>query len=213
MSPRIDWLAVLLLSAALGGCHKRSEQPAAGEGAALRTPTESAKPVASSQVEAATSAGDHRETGAREAVGRLKRALKQALQKALPGGFDAAVAACQLQAPEVAAAVSTGDITVGRATDRPRNPHNALAPWMKPLMERFRQPKAEAGTHETLTLPDGRLAYAEPIRVKPLCVMCHGQSLTEPVRAALAQRYPDDKAAGYAVGDLRGIFWAKVKGK
>ena len=202
---RIHCLQLVLLSIALGGCDKRTTTPA--------TQTESAEVPGTPAARTAKATPDDRETRARESVGRLKRALKRALQKALPGGFDAAVAACQLKAPAVAAAVSTGDITVGRATDRPRNPHNALAPWMKPLMERFRQPKAEAGTHETLTLPDGRLAYAEPIRVKPLCVMCHGQSLTEPVRAALAQRYPDDKAAGYAVGDLRGIFWATVKGK
>lgn len=29
--------------------------------------------------------------------------------------------------------------------------------------------------------------------------------------AALAARYPDDAATGYALGDLRGVLWAEVK--
>jgi hypothetical protein len=41
---------------------------------------------------------------------------------------------------------------------------------------------------------------------------CHGpeEALQPEVRAALDQRYPEDRATGYAAGDLRGAFWAEV---
>lgn len=41
---------------------------------------------------------------------------------------------------------------------------------------------------------------------------CHGpgNSIPDTVRAMLAARYPDDRATGYAVGDLRGAISVQV---
>ena len=43
-----------------------------------------------------------------------------------------------------------------------------------------------------------------------LCVTCHGESLAPDVQERLAERYPTDRATGYRVGDLRGVFWAEL---
>jgi len=50
-----------------------------------------------------------------------------------------------------------------------------------------------------------------PAEGEGACLTCHGptESIPEDVRAALRERYPDDKATGYAVGDLRGALWAE----
>jgi len=44
------------------------------------------------------------------------------------------------------------------------------------------------------------------------CVVCHGDpaQIPDAVLAALAARYPDDRATGFAEGDLRGWFWVEV---
>jgi hypothetical protein len=42
-----------------------------------------------------------------------------------------------------------------------------------------------------------------------VCLTCHG-SVGSDVAAALRERYPDDRATGYALGDFRGIAWAEV---
>ena len=51
-----------------------------------------------------------------------------------------------------------------------------------------------------------------PIPLQPQCVVCHGkpEQLAEGVAAALAKRYPDDAATGFAPGELRGWFWVEV---
>ena len=45
------------------------------------------------------------------------------------------------------------------------------------------------------------------------CLACHGapEQIPAEVAAILAERYPDDQATGYAVGDLRGALWAEVR--
>ncbi len=54
--------------------------------------------------------------------------------------------------------------------------------------------------------------HAAPIPVEGPCLTCHGarESLAPELRQALARRYPEDAAVGYAVGDLRGLVWAEV---
>ena len=60
--------------------------------------------------------------------------------------------------------------------------------------------------------PEARLGALFPIRLQPQCVQCHGkpEELSTEVRAALLDRYPDDRATGFAAGDLRGWFWVEV---
>ena len=52
-----------------------------------------------------------------------------------------------------------------------------------------------------------------PIRLQPQCTMCHGPAaaIADEVRAEIAASYPDDRATGFATGDLRGWFWVEVR--
>ena len=52
----------------------------------------------------------------------------------------------------------------------------------------------------------------KPIAVAPPCLACHGatEQLSEEVQTYLTEHYPNDQAVGYAVGDLRGVFWAEA---
>jgi len=142
-------------------------------------------------------------------VAPLKRDLLSALQDALArGGPEEAIDVCRLRAPEIAARASGPGVRVGRTSDRLRNPANAPAPWMRPLLEAYRADPQDRAPR-VVRLPDGRVGYAEPIVVQPLCLACHGEALTPALRARLAARYPEDRATGYRAGDFRGLVYAE----
>ena len=58
-------------------------------------------------------------------------------------------------------------------------------------------------------LPDNRWGYVEPITVQPLCLACHGSEIVPDVADRISELYPEDRATGFAVGDLRGVFWVE----
>ncbi len=142
----------------------------------------------------------------------LLRPFKQQLQSALREGLERgpaeAIAACRTKAPEIAASLSQGGVRVGRASHRLRNPANAPPAWVEPLLDGYRaDPSLRAG--RAVRLDEHRRGYVEPIFVQPLCLTCHGEDLSEPISSRLAELYPEDRAVGYRVGDLRGVFWVE----
>lgn len=147
---------------------------------------------------------------ARAALAPLKRGLMATLSAAMKNGPESAVDACRLAAPGIAEAAATPRYTVGRTSERLRNPANAAADWMRPLLDRYaRSPELSAGT--VVALEGGAVGYVEPIRVKPLCTTCHGTSVDPDLLDHIRERYPDDRATGYAEGDLRGLFWVVAR--
>jgi len=138
----------------------------------------------------------------------FKRQLQQALKTGMADGPVAAVNICHLQAPAIAESFNAKNIYVGRSSHRLRNPANAPAPWMSALINNYldapeeRQPVA-------LRLKSGRIGYAEPILTQAVCLNCHGENIAPEVIVQLAEFYPADRATGFQVGELRGIFWAE----
>ncbi len=186
-------LSVLLSIPLLIGCPQQSEPvPPSGDtasadsGVALASPSGKAKAAA-------------------KALGtQLKARLKAAIEK---GGLSGGVSACKTAAPEIAGSVSSEQaLKIGRTSFKLRNPKNAPPAWAKEHVDaRVTEPRfieAEDGTFRALL----------PIKVGALCVGCHGPSdvLTPELKATLAKDYPDDKAIGFKVGELRGYFWVVV---
>jgi hypothetical protein len=145
----------------------------------------------------------------------LRGALRARMQQDGPLG---AIDFCRLQAPQIAAEVSAKHgIAVGRTALRLRNPANAPRDWQLPVLEDF-QARFEAGTPAgdlamamTDGLPDGvALRAMRGIPTEPACQLCHGVVLAPTIAEAIAGRYPDDRATGFAIGDLRGAIWAEV---
>lgn len=136
----------------------------------------------------------------------FKRDLQQALQRGLAEGPVQAVAACQLRAPEIANALSRDDIRVGRSSHRLRNPSNAPPDWARPILDAYvASPSGRAA--RAVRLPSNRVGYVEPILLQPLCLTCHGEVLAPDVASRINELYPEDRAVGFEVGDLRGVFW------
>lgn len=149
-----------------------------------------------------------------KAAKRLGVGLKTRLVAAMgEGGPARAVTVCSEEAAGIAATVreETG-VRVGRSSLRLRNPDNAGPDWVMAWLRETGERSAE-GLSAHREEHDGEARFLAPIAVEPVCVTCHGprEGLPEEVRALLTERYPDDRAVGYAVGDLRGVVWAAAE--
>ena len=138
---------------------------------------------------------------------RLKTRLIETMQSEGP---VAAIEVCNVEAPQIASAVSSeSGLDVGRTSLQVRNPANAPDPRERDVLERWAAavaagtPPAELPVH---TEAGEDFLWMKPIVVEGPCLACHGTTIPQPVAEAIAARYPADQATGYAIGDLRGAF-------
>lgn len=138
--------------------------------------------------------------------GRLQNALQEALRAQ---GVVGAIAACRDLAPQISAELSRqSGASIGRTSDRIRNPLNAPDAWQVPVLASFAEQLADqpGSVPEYFEADAGGARYMRAIPLAPLCETCHGKRLAPSVAAAIAADYPHDLATGYSVGDLRGAF-------
>lgn len=148
-----------------------------------------------------------KERGA-ELLQPLKKELMGALKQGLKESPAGAVDICHAQAPGIPESAAPEGVELGRTSHKLRNPDNAPTDWQRELVRYYRH--HDDRSPKSRQLDNGRVAYAEPIEVKPLCMTCHGprEQIPEEVRIKLDAKYPEDEATGFQVGDFRGIFWA-----
>lgn len=144
------------------------------------------------------------------AAQNLIRTFTEALQRELAAGIKAggpahAIGICSERAPSIAGKLSTEGLTVRRIGTRVRN-----ATTNRPTEE-----EARILSELTVAAPTfsgqvaGKEVFMQAIFInKPVCLTCHGtdDEIAEETRAELTKRYPQDKAVGYKLGDLRGAF-------
>ncbi|MDD5564919.1 MAG: DUF3365 domain-containing protein [Thermoanaerobaculaceae bacterium] len=145
-----------------------------------------------------------------ELLGRLRTELDA-------GGPAKAIAVCSEVAPAIAARLSRDGLTVRRVGTRVRNPANTPDPFEAAVLARWQEalgrgvaPKEDAAWVEAGGVRT--LRVMRPITTGKLCLACHGPAATlaPAVRAALAERYPSDRATGYREGELRGAVSVTV---
>ena len=115
---------------------------------------------------------------------------------------------CQIKAPEIAESLSRDGVQMGRSSHRLRNPANVSPEWVSPILEAYVSAQTDREPR-IVELPGSRAGYVEPILLQPLCLTCHGDTLTTDVASRIEQLYPDDNATGFEVGDFRGVFWVE----
>lgn len=142
----------------------------------------------------------------------FKQQLKGELMEGMKKGTANAIDVCAIKAPEIANAVGSETVTVGRTSHKLRNPANAPREWVKPLLDAYTANPQDL-TPRVVQLENGYVGYVEPITVGPMCLACHGSSIAESTKAAIAAKYPDDEAVGFENGDFRGLFWVEFATK
>lgn len=102
-------------------------------------------------------------------------------------------------------------VHISRVSHRNRNPSNAANDRESELIEKYLAQLQGGVTLEPVIVSDrGKYVYYSPILITvPACLKCHGNpgSDIEPaVAEVLRERYPADKATGFGLGELRGMF-------
>ncbi len=134
--------------------------------------------------------------------------LKAAMQR---GGVEEAVGYCNVNAlPLTDSIANRYNATIKRATDKPRNPANAVTAVEKKYMEQFRAEIAQEGkVNPVVTEIGDSVHFFAPIAIEAFCLTCHGVKgdvLTEENYAIIQSKYPEDKAINYQADDLRGVW-------
>jgi hypothetical protein len=153
---------------------------------------------------------------AKRIVKEFASRLQSELQKAIrAGGPVKAIEVCQRKVPAIARDLSdkTG-WDVGRTSLKVRNPKlDAPDTWEEQVLRKFEARKAagedvQAMAYAEIVNKGGRKHYRfmKAIPTGPLCLACHGTSVTPEVAASLHNLYPNDLATGYEFGDIRGAF-------
>ncbi len=148
---------------------------------------------------------------ARQAANTLQKQLGGRLKAALAeGGLKQGIEVCALEAPHIAAEVSSQfGKTVGRTALRVRNPNNRATSEQEAVLKQFQQSIEQqlnpAELEHFAVLDNGQKLYMRPIVMQGICLACHGE-LNHNLRANVNQYYPEDQATGFALGELRGAF-------
>lgn len=153
-----------------------------------------------------------------EIVASAQKELSAKLKEALDsGGPIAALETCSVEALTITRQIADRyGVTVRRATLKPRNPYNTANDLERTVLLEMEQMLRDRETVDTVTVTsDGIVNVFYPIRIveKP-CMACHGTvgtQISETTASVIAERYPDDKATGYAPGQLRGAWVISYK--
>jgi hypothetical protein len=150
----------------------------------------------------------------RELISQFSNQLKTELTAAIKdGGPQNAISKCNLKAPEISSKLSRDGWSIRRTSLKIRNPDNSPDDFEKKILNEFEE-KISAG-HDINKLAYYKLTevgtqsefrYIKAIPVGELCLQCHGEYLSEPVKLKLNALYPDDQAINFKVDDIRGAF-------
>jgi hypothetical protein len=147
---------------------------------------------------------------AEKLIDQFSTELRSELMAAIKqGGAANAVTVCAEIAPKLGKQYAGEGWTIRRATMQPRNNGNYAREGEAHFLEQFQ--KDSSLTHQAIwdTAPGKRTyRYFRPIYMQQMCTTCHGDlaQMDPAVIAALDKKYPDDRASGYKVGALRGMF-------
>jgi hypothetical protein len=138
----------------------------------------------------------------------LSGALSEKLQS---GGVPEAITYCNVNAyPLTDSIAALHNVTVKRASDKARNQSNLPSSFEAEVLAQY-QNDISSGEQLKPVLKEvnGEVYFMAPIRIKPLCLTCHGTpevNISTDNLALIREKYPKDKAINYAEGDLRGIW-------
>jgi len=141
----------------------------------------------------------------------LKGTLTQEMKAKGP---VAAINVCNHKAEQIARNFSFAGWTTGRTALKLRNTmQNTPDEWETAVLKMFEKKLAEGADPKTLTKAEivtenGRkvFRFMKAIPVGKPCLTCHGENIKPEVRDAIEALYPNDKATGFKLGQLRGAF-------
>lgn len=128
-------------------------------------------------------------------------------------GFVEAVDFCNENAVKLTNSIADDSFEITRLSTKNRNPNNHISTEMdrKAWNEISFLMSDESKPKKHILLQDGnKIHYYKAIPLgMPTCLVCHGNKQNEiptDVQQIIAEKYPNDKAVGYQMGELRGLW-------
>lgn len=144
--------------------------------------------------------------------GKLLTTLMDELQTEIrENGIPGAINYCSLYAIALTDSISRMEqVDLSRVSHRFRNPANAADEKEIEMIEKYivQQRAGEELLPQIVTRNGQKIYYGPIVLASPLCLSCHGpyESIDPDVRNALNERYPDDRAVDFSLGEIRGMF-------
>lgn len=137
-------------------------------------------------------------------LSNVSEAMKQ-------GGTLYAVEFCNLEASDITDSLNNEyNCTISRVSAKNRNPGNALeTETEKQLWEYFLSVHDTKMVHDTVIVKEDQAVYYKPIlTAMQTCLQCHGpvEEIAPATYSKIKKLYPEDKAVGYELNELRGLW-------
>ncbi len=144
------------------------------------------------------------------AAGELKKTLIGELKAKMSEGPIGAVEFCSKNAMNITDSVAKKHgLNIKRVSEKNRNSKNIVDESDKKALIQFADAIAKNKKPQDSIIVDGK--YYEPMLTNEMCAVCHGKEndMSKDVKEKIKQVYPNDKAVGYGVGELRGaiVVW------
>ena len=137
-------------------------------------------------------------------------------KKYAEGGYSAAAKFCSMNAYPLTDSLATEyKVFLQRVSNKNRNPNNTPSEVEKQVLDSYEYSVEQGdalGSNVQFIRPGDTILYNKPIRIPAeICLNCHGNpsQISDDVKTILKADYPNDKATGYKVGDLRGMWSLK----
>ena len=143
-----------------------------------------------------------------------KKTLGKNLQNAMMnGGVENAISYCNLNAmPLVDSLSRTFEAKIRRVSMKPRNSDDYPDDLENSILEAYDYQWKDSIELKTnvQSIDGGSYLFTKPIFIdNGLCLNCHGSKsngLSQQTHDFIKSKYPLDKAIGYSIGDLRGMW-------
>ena len=159
-----------------------------------------------------------------EAKGLLKETSKQYKNTLIQGlqhnNLIKALKYCNKEVKQLISKDNEKGFAIKRVSLRPRNKNNYPNLYEKEILEKFN--KLSLKDNKKLVLEhseiikdknNNKFVYVKAIRIKEVCLNCHGSNINDDLKKEIEKLYPDDKAINYKLNDIRGAFvmYRKIK--
>lgn len=157
----------------------------------------------------------------RAATKELLSTLRRTLENHLAAGDTPhAVDICADTAQALSESIASKHaLEIRRISDRWRNPLDEPDPFENSVLLQFAAAMRDTALTDAteavhIVAENGKrvFRYLKPIRLQEMCTACHGDParMSPAVVEIIKARYPDDRATGYAPGDLRGAVSVRL---
>jgi nitrate reductase cytochrome c-type subunit len=100
--------------------------------------------------------------------------------------------------------------TIKRVSDKPRNLKNQANNVEMVIIKGFKKSIANGQEYKpVIKVVNDEVSFYYPITTNSMCLQCHGnptKDIDPKVLTALTTFYPTDKATGYAINEVRGVW-------